>query len=291
MTTPDRLPRVQDMEQVRRAARRTPAALAGLVLAVGLAGCGATADPESGTVPSAAPSASGSASGGASGGATTQAETPRASPPRTASPTPDEPREEQSGPATRRGVDVSHHQGPVDWRRVRADGIGFAYLKATEGSTFVDPRFAEHARRARRAGLHVGGYHYFTLCSPGAPQGEHFVEVLDPVLGSGPAGTMPPAVDLELAGNCPEPPARAALLAEIRAFVDVVERGTRQRVVVYAYPDFEARFGIAAALDRRLWVRRIGSRPPQGSWWLWQRDDRARVDGIDGPVDLNLLSR
>jgi lysozyme len=185
-----------------------------------------------------------------------------------------------------RGVDVSHHQGEVDWVRVRRDRIGFAYLKATEGSSFTDPRFLAGARAARSAGLRVGGYHYFSLCSPGAPQAAHFARVLD----SAPARSMPPAIDLELLGNCAEPPPRPELLDQVRAFIDTVERRTGQQVVVYAYPDFEARYGFAAALDRRQWVRRIGSTPPTREWFIWQKDDQAVIDGITGPADLNLLA-
>ena len=99
---------------------------------------------------------------------------------------------------------------------------------------------------------------------------------------------MPPAVDLELIGNCADPPGRDALLREVRAFLDVVEPRTGQRVVVYAHPDLEARFAVRDALDRRLWVRRIGTTPPAGDWWIWQRDDRASIDGITGPADLNV---
>ena len=185
-----------------------------------------------------------------------------------------------------RGVDVSHHQGEVDWVRVRRDRIGFAYLKATEGSTFTDPRFLTSARAARSAGLRVGGYHYFSLCSPGAPQGEHFARVLR----SAPARSMPPAIDLELLGNCADPPPRPELLDEVRAFIDIVERRTGEQVVVYAYPDFEARYGFEADLDRRQWVRRIGSKPPTREWFIWQKDDQAVIDGITGPADLNLLA-
>ena len=170
--------------------------------------------------------------------------------------------------------------------RVRRDRIGFAYLKATEGSTFTDPRFLTGARAARSAGLRVGGYHYFSLCSPGAPQAEHFARVLD----SAPARSMPPAIDLELLGNCSDPPPRPELLDEVRAFIDVVERRTGQQVVVYAYPEFEARYRFAAALDRRQWVRRIGSTPPTRDWCIWQKDDQAIIDGISGPADLNVMA-
>ena len=184
-----------------------------------------------------------------------------------------------------RGVDLSHHQGEVDWARVRRDRIEFAYLKATEGSGFTDPRFLSNARSARSAGLRVGGYHYFSLCSPGAPQAEHFTRVLR----SAPARSMPPAVDLELLGNCSDPPPRPELLDEVRAFIDVVERRTDQQVVVYAYPEFEARYRFAAALDRRQWVRRIGNRPPTRDWFIWQKNDQAVIAGIAGPADLNVM--
>ncbi len=185
-----------------------------------------------------------------------------------------------------RGVDASHHQGAIDWERVRRDGISFAYVKATEGSSFTDPRFVEHARSARRAGLRVGGYHYFTLCSAGAPQAEHFAEVLEVA----DAGSLPPAIDLELLGNCSDPPPREDLLREVRAFIDVVEQRTDQRIVVYAYPEFESRYQIATVLERRQWVRRIGSIPPTREWWIWQRDDRASIDGISLPADLNVMA-
>src|SRR5205807_9805596 len=65
------------------------------------------------------------------------------------------------------GVDVSHHQHRIDWRKLTADKrIGFAYVKATEGVSFVDGRFRENWSAARRAGLRVGAYHFFRLCSP-----------------------------------------------------------------------------------------------------------------------------
>lgn len=187
-------------------------------------------------------------------------------------------------PGPRRGIDASHHQGAIDWPRVADAGISFAYLKATEGTTFTDPRFAEHRRAATRAGIDVAGYHYFQLCSDGTAQGEHFVAVLGRQRGD-----LPPALDLELAGSCEEPPAAADLLAEVRAFLDVVDRHTGLRTVVYLYPEFEERFGFADDLaDHPQWVRRLGDREPRRDWTVWQYDDDGTVPGVTGGVDLNL---
>ncbi len=250
-----------------------PAALAVLVLA----GCGSAGDADP-----PGPGTPGSPDAATSSPTPTTA---RATPTPVPAPAPDPPA--PAAPARERwvrGIDASHHQGDIDWVRVAGDRVGFAYLKASEGSTFTDPRFVENVAGARRAGLRVGGYHYFSLCSPGAPQGEHFAETLEAAGRS----TLPPAVDLELQGQCATPPARPDLLAEVRAFLEVVEEATGRRVVVYEFPDLEEEYRLADELGRRQWVRRLGDVPPARDWWIWQRADDATVAGVDGPVDLNL---
>lgn len=59
------------------------------------------------------------------------------------------------------GVDVSHHQGTNPFlARARDEGIEFVFIKATEGASFVDPRFFTNLRQARTAGQLVAAYHY-----------------------------------------------------------------------------------------------------------------------------------
>ncbi|MCX6398827.1 MAG: GH25 family lysozyme [Propionibacteriales bacterium] len=184
------------------------------------------------------------------------------------------------------GIDASHHQGPIDWARVADHGVAFAYLKASEGTGFVDPRFADHRTAAGRYGIAVAGYHYFQLCSDGAAQAAHFIEVL----GEQGPGALAPALDLEVAGSCADPPARDVLLSEVREFLSAVDEEYATKTVVYLYPDFEDRFGFAEDLaDHPQWVRRLGDRAPRRPWLVWQYDDHGSVPGIAGPVDLNLM--
>lgn len=64
---------------------------------------------------------------------------------------------------TVRGIDVSSHDhnlGPIDWPAVAANGYKFAYIKATEGKTYLNPYFAEDYAAAKAAGLLVGAYHF-----------------------------------------------------------------------------------------------------------------------------------
>lgn len=188
-------------------------------------------------------------------------------------------------PKPQRGIDASHHQGAIDWALVAEDGISFAYLKATEGTTYTDPTFAGHREAAQREGIRVGGYHYFQLCSPGAAQAEHFAAVLDDERGR----RLPPAVDLELAGSCDVPPERSALLAQVVEFLEVTEQLTGQRPVVYLYPELEAEYGFARDLHAYpQWVRSLDGKPSR-TWWMWQQSDSGSVAGIDGPVDINVL--
>lgn len=77
-----------------------------------------------------------------------------------------------------RGVDVSHHQGQIDWPKVAKSDIAFAILKATEGGDLVDDSFASNLAGARAAGLAVGVYHFFTFCRSGADQAKNFLAVV-----------------------------------------------------------------------------------------------------------------
>ena len=66
------------------------------------------------------------------------------------------------------GIDVSHHQGSIDWSAVAGDDVGFAFIKATEGGDHIDRRFEENWIGAAKAGIPRGAYHFFTPMPPRA---------------------------------------------------------------------------------------------------------------------------
>jgi len=183
------------------------------------------------------------------------------------------------------GVDVSDHQGRIDWRAVGRSDVSFVFIKATEGSTYVDSDFASDLAEARSAGLLVGAYHFFTLCSPGATQAANFLKIAPP--GS---TVLPPAVDLELSGNCSARPSRSEVETQLSTFVRLVESATRQPVISYVSASFEQRYPLGAASSGLFWKRSV-LRRPSGQWAIWQVDGFAQVDGITGPVDLDVMKR
>jgi lysozyme len=136
---------------------------------------------------------------------------------------------------------------------------------------------------ARRAGITVGAYHFFTLCGSGAAQARNFLRAAPPA-----AEALAPAVDLELPGNCAARPDRAAVLAELGGFVRAVEARWHRPVVLHVGASFESRYHVAAEARRPLWERRLVLRPRSASWLVWQVHGNARVRGVRGPVDLDV---
>ena len=187
---------------------------------------------------------------------------------------------------SRQGIDVSHHQGRIDWRKLSAQGVDFAYIKATEGGDHKDSRFNANWFAARSAGIRRGAYHFFTLCRSGAEQAANFIASV-PVE----ADALPPAVDLEYGGNCADPISPRALHAELASFIERVEIRYRKPVVLYRTEEFDEDFGISRGFDRPLWLRSLILEPHFGArpWRLWQVSNFRRLDGIDGRVDWNIL--
>lgn len=183
----------------------------------------------------------------------------------------------------RYGIDVSAHQGQIDWAAVAHDDVEFAYLKATEGDDFTDRRFGVNWIGAERAGLQRGAYHFFSLCSSGQAQARNFLSVAAPD-----PDALPPAVDLELAGNCRSRPQPVALRRELQVFVTAVEAGWTRQVLLYVGDDFEAKYRLRDHIDRSLWGQGFLRRPSGNDWALWQASGFSRVAGISGRVDLDV---
>ncbi|KAJ4352154.1 uncharacterized protein N0V89_007501 [Didymosphaeria variabile] len=74
------------------------------------------------------------------------------------------------------GFDISHYQTTVDFEAAYAGGLRFVYIKATEGTTYQDPKFSSHYSGATSAGFIRGAYHFAQPgSSSGAAQANYFV--------------------------------------------------------------------------------------------------------------------
>lgn len=172
----------------------------------------------------------------------------------------------------------------IDWSAVARDNISFAYIKASEGGDFTDRNFTANWQGAEAVGLDRGAYHFFTLCTPGHVQAEHFLDVVQPD-----PRALPPAVDLELAGNCSGRPTVGTVDAELDRFLERIAAAWRRPVVLYVGDDWNRRYPTRTRSEHPLWHRRILRRPGIDRWVIWQVHGIANVEGISGPVDLNIM--
>lgn len=195
--------------------------------------------------------------------------------------------------STLRGPDVSHYQHrngqPIDWSSVRRSGRSFAILKATEGTGLVDPWFARDWAAARRAGVVRGAYHYASPSQSADAQAAHVVATVGTTRE---AGDLPIVLDLESTGGL----GTRALVAWAHTFLDGVQRRTGRLPVLYTYPYFwQTAMGNNRSFGAYpLWLAayRSSSPPPLPGWsqWtIWQHTSSARIPGISGPVDENIL--
>jgi lysozyme len=186
-----------------------------------------------------------------------------------------------------RGLDVSRHQGAIDWTALAAGEADFVYIKATEGGDWVDPQFARNWRDAQSAGVPRGAYHFFTLCRSGVEQAAHFIATVPRE-----EDMLPPAVDLEYGGNCGEGPRRLDAGRELAAFLDLVEPHYGRAAVLYATAEFYKEHLIGDERDNPLWLRSLIIEPRynERAWTIWQYSAFGRSPGVRGPVDWNAFT-
>ena len=183
------------------------------------------------------------------------------------------------------GIDVSHYSGAVDWEQVKAAGYTFAYVKATEGIDNPDASFADHWRRLAEVGLHRGAYHFYVTEDDPEEQARFFLSVAKP----GP-GDLAPVVDIELIGHGTQP----GVAERLRTFLEVLERETGVRPIVYTSPRFWNANLTAAFGGYPLWLAEYGVDTPSlpegwERWTLWQWQGDAPVPGVEKGADLSRL--
>ncbi|MCB1509105.1 MAG: glycoside hydrolase family 25 protein [Hyphomicrobiaceae bacterium] len=188
------------------------------------------------------------------------------------------------------GIDISTWQGDIDWNAVRADGVAFAFIKATEGGDHLDPRFQQNWEAARAAGVPRGAYHFYYFCRPVADQIAWFIEnvPVDP-------SALPPVLDMEWnahSPSCNRRPPRAEVLADMNAFLAAIEAHYGRRPIIYTSVDFHRDVLVDAFTDYPVWVRSVADPPyrryTRRQWTFWQYTAEGRVRGISGDVDRNV---
>lgn len=179
-----------------------------------------------------------------------------------------------------KGIDISAHNGHIDFRNVAEDSIDFVIMKATEGTDFCDASFNINYHAAKGAGLPVGAYHFFRFETPGAVQASHFINTI-----AGKEFDLPLAIDVERTGNNLDQ-SITRVKRELHDMVDAVRRAGYP-VMIYVNKKDRARFIDGEFDDVPLWICSLSDAPVSPNWIYWQHSHKGHVKGISGPVDIN----
>lgn len=181
------------------------------------------------------------------------------------------------------GIDVSRHNGSIDFDRVSQAGVDFVYIKATEGVTYVDPNFSDNCRGAYRAGLPAGAYHYFSKHLSGERQARHFLQSV-----KGKHLQLPLVVDVEEWYN--DDAHLNAELDRLEAMISELEQ-SGHRVMIYANRHDWGHYLKHRFARQQLWLSSflpplLTSGTPHV---LHQYTFYGSVEGISGDVDLDVF--
>lgn len=181
------------------------------------------------------------------------------------------------------GIDVSGWQGNIDYSEVASSGIEIVYMKASEGTSFVDPYFNQNYTNAKANGLKVGFYHYLTARSnsEAVAQANFFVSTI--------SGMIPDcrlAMDFESFGSLSTEEINEIGLT----FMQTVESLSGKEMVIYSDTSNASNIFGGGLTNYPLWVAQyeVEEPTPNGNWdsWVgWQYTDAGEISGINGYVD------
>lgn len=186
------------------------------------------------------------------------------------------------------GIDVSRHQGAIDWHAVARAGTRFAFIKATDGGDHLDPRFHENWRRSREAGIPRGAYHFVYWCRPAHEQVAWFAQNVPAE-----SDALPPVLDLEWNNHsrCRPTLSRDEVLEKIRVLLAGMEAHTGKVPIIYTDINFHRDILEGVPLDNPMWLRSVAAQPHERyrnrPFTFWQYTQTGTVPGVRGEVDRN----
>ena len=185
------------------------------------------------------------------------------------------------------GCDVSHWNGQINWENLRSDGVRFVFMKATQGSSDIDPDFEANWAGAGEASLYRGAYHFYQPGGDPMAQAEHFLSVAKPQ-----SGDLLPVLDIEESGS--ESP--DVLSNNMAIWINHIRGSTGKYPIVYTYTSFWdsaiTHDFSACPLWIADWETEGAPNLPNGwqHWAFWQYSSTGRLSGIpdsQGKTDLD----
>ena len=193
-----------------------------------------------------------------------------------------------AGPATVSGVDVSDHQNTQSWGTALQSGRQYAFVKATEGTTFINADFKKDWAGTRQAGVLRGSYHFLVPADDPTAQADQFLATT----GTLQPDDLPPVLDWETA----DPTVTSEqLVSRAQVWLDRVQKSTGRTPIIYTNPSYWQQLGSPAGFDRYpLFIADYDVQCPRvplpwKMWTFWQHAIGA-VTGIQNNTDQDFFN-
>ena len=192
------------------------------------------------------------------------------------------------------GIDVSYHQGVIDWDKVRQDGVDFAILRAGYGRNNIDKQFVRNAQECSRLGIPFGVYwfSYAYNVEMARAEARYCLQAIAPYRLSYPVAFDFEYDSVRYAKEHGVNVGKTLASEMARAFCNEVE-SSGYYAVVYANPDYLNNYFESEMPSRYdIWLAQWPNSPdpsekPSRAGGLWQYSSSGAVNGITGRVDMN----
>lgn len=186
-----------------------------------------------------------------------------------------------------KGVDVSHHNGYINWAQLKNEGVAFAYIKATEGISLIDKRYKDNYLEAKQTDIKRGVYHFYTFELDGVMQANHFirhakVDKLD----------LLPAIDVEHAPSnrySKDKDYIKRVIEELQKLEQTLFDYYGVHPIIYTNRDCYTLYIKNHFPENLIWMSDLHSEPTieDNEWVIWQFSHTGQLNGAFGDIDLN----
>ena len=209
------------------------------------------------------------------------------------------------------GIDISKYQHgkgrravPILWDKLRIIHVGkrgshnvsgtadypvsFIFIKSTESTNIRNKFYASDYAQARKRGISIGAYHFWSMRTSGADQAQHFLR--NTLFRD---GDLPPVLDIEPSKSQVEQMGADRMFQQIRIWLRTVERSTGVKPILYVNQMFVNNYLSKQPdlkRDYRVWIARYSEYKPDLRLAFWQLCPDGRVAGIQGDVDINVFN-
>lgn len=180
------------------------------------------------------------------------------------------------------GIDVSHHNGRIDWTQVAHDSqVGFVFIKCSEGANYIDDMYDYNQREARRNGLKVGCYHFFRPNVSAEVQFKNLMSIMDVKKQD-----LLPIIDVEVVNGVSMP----VFHARLEQLLKLVTQAIGRRPIIYTGKNFYNKYMSGGRYrDYKLMIAAYSFEEPtlnnNDDFVMWQYSASGRIKGIRGNVD------